>query len=555
MNVSFNNSSLNSGENKKLLKLPVGIQDFEKLREGGYLYVDKTQYLVDIIDRGSVFFFSRPRRFGKSLTISTFDALFSGKKELFKGLYAEEFFDRPDYRVSPVVRLDMSTTTTDQGVDALRASMLLQVLNSAHRYGIELSEVAMTSPGTALAELLKLLAQKHGRVVVLVDEYDKPILDTLFDHERAELFRAALRGFYTQIKASDEYTRFVFMTGITKFTKTGVFSAMNNLYDLSMDDRYAEMLGYTESELLEHFGGHIEKTAMKLNVPEAELTEQIRSYYDGFSFDGVHRVYNPFSTLSFLQMGQFDNFWFESGSPSFLINYVKNHDIEAEDFRGKAEAKGFTAVTEIELAKPSSFLFQAGYLTVREKKGNLLILDYPNEEVLSSMAYLFLYSKTDSTNVGVAVSYLEQSFNEDKPQELIPYFNQLLAAIPYDIYEREERKYSEAHSSIIMNNLAESFFHAMLFTLIWAARLTTIAENHSYHGRSDIEIIKNKHHYIVELKIADDEASCEQATDEAMAQIRAKGYADRFAPGEATLIGIAVDRVARLVKAHRIERV
>ena len=153
------------------------------------------------------------------------------------------------------------------------------------------------------------------------------------------------------------------------------------------------------------------------------------------------------------------------------------------------------------------------------------------------------------------MSYLEQSFNEDKPQELIPYFNQLLAAIPYDIYEREERKYSEAHSSIIMNNLAESFFHAMLFTLIWAARLTTIAENHSYHGRSDIEIIKNKHHYIVELKIADDDASCEQAADEAMAQIKAKGYADRFAPGEATLIGIAVDRVARLVKAHRVERV
>ena len=539
----------------KLQKLPIGIQDFVNLRQERYLYVDKTQYLVDIIDRGKVFFLSRPRRFGKSLSISTFDALFSGKKELFKGLYAEEFFDRPDYRVSPVVRLDMSTTTTNRDVDALESSMLLQVLNSAHRYGIELSEVAMTSPGTALAELLKLLSEKKGRVVVLVDEYDKPILDTLFDHERAEVFRAALRGFYTQIKAGDEYTRFVFMTGITKFTKTGVFSAMNNLYDLSMDDRYAEMLGYTEDELLEHFNGHIEKTAMKLNVPEAELTEQIRSYYDGFSFDGVHRVYNPFSTLSFLQMGQFKNFWFESGSPSFLINYVKDHDIEAEDFRGKAENEGFTGVTEIELAKPSSFLFQAGYLTVRERKGNLLILDYPNEEVLSSMAFLFLYSKTDSTNIGVATSYLEQSFDEGKPQDLVLYFNQLLASIPYDIYEREERKYSEAHASIIMNNLAESFFHAMLFTLIWAARLTTIAENHSYHGRSDIEIIKNKHHYVVELKIADSEAECEKAADDAMEQIKAKGYADRFAPGEATLIGITVDRQARLVKAHRIEKV
>ena len=536
----------------KLQKLPIGIQDFVNLRQEGYLYVDKTQYLVDIIDRGKVFFFSRPRRFGKSLTISTFDALFSGKKELFKGLYAEEFLNRPDYKISPVVRLDMSTTTTDQGVETLRASMLRIVKKSAARYGIEIPD---SPPGEALSILLDALAALHGRVVILVDEYDKPILDTLFDHERAEAFRAVLRGFYTQIKASDESTRFVFMTGITKFTKTGVFSAMNNLYDLSMDDRYAEMLGYTEEELLAYLGGHITETAKRLGLQKGALIEQIRAYYDGFSFDGTHRVYNPFSTLSFFQMGQFKNFWFESGSPAFIVNYVKNHDIEAEDFRGKAEDEGFTGVTEIELAKPSSFLFQAGYLTVRKRMGNLLVLDYPNEEVLSSMAYLCLYSKLDNTDVGVTRSYLEQSFDKGQPEDLIPYFNQVLAAIPYDIYEREERKYSEAHSSIIMNNLAESFFHPLLVTLIWAARLTTIAENHSYHGRSDIEIIKNHHHYIVELKIADDEASCEQAADEAMAQIRAKGYADRFSPGEATLIGIAVDRKARLVKAHRIEKV
>ena len=538
----------------KLQKLPVGIQDFEKLREGGYLYVDKTQYLVDIIDQGTVFFLSRPRRFGKSLSISTFDALFSGKKELFKGLYAEEFLNRPDYTVSPVVRLDMSTTTTDQDVEALRESMLELVYENARRYDIDnIQEIKL--PDIALKRLLQELNQTHGRVVILVDEYDKPILDTLFDHERAEVFRAALRGFYTQIKAGDEYTRFVFMTGITKFTKTGVFSAMNNLNDISMDDRYAEMLGYTEEELSAHFGGHIEKTAMKLNVPKAELAEHIRSYYDGFSFDGVHRVYNPFSTLNFFDKGNFDNFWFESGSPSFLINYVKNHDFETEDFRGKVEDRGFTSVTEIELAKPSSFLFQAGYLTMRERDGMDIILDYPNKEVLSSMAYLFLYAKLDYAGSGTLRNALERYLNADKPEGLITCFNQLLAAIPYDIYEREERKYSEAHSSIIMNNLAESFFHAMLFTLIWAARLTTIAENHSYHGRSDIEIIKNHHHYIVELKIADNEAECEKAADEAMAQIRAKGYADRFGPGEATLIGIAVDRLARLVKAHRVERV
>ena len=221
----------------------------------------------------------------------------------------------------------------------------------------------------------------------------------------------------------------------------------------------------------------------------------------------------------------------------------------------RGEDEGFTSVTEIELTKPTSFLFQSGYLTVREKQGNLVVLDYPNAEVLSSMAYLFLYSRLKNTDAGTTRSYLERSFDKGRPEDLITYFNQVLAAIPYDIYEREERKYSEAHASIIMNNLAESFFHALLFTLIWAARLTTVAENHSYHGRSDIEIIKDGHHYIVELKIADNEAECEKTADKAIAQIREKGYADRFAPGEATLIGIVADREARLVKAHRMERV
>ena len=537
---------------QKLLKLPIGIQDFPDLRQNNYLYVDKTKYLIDLIDSGKVYFLSRPRRFGKSLSISTFDALFSGKAELFKGLYAEEYMNRPDYKISPVVRLDMSKTTTNRDVAALETSMLRIVRQAADRYSIEIPDI---TPGDALSQLLYMLAKEHGRVVILVDEYDKPILDTLFDHERAEIFRAALRGFYTQIKASDESTRFVFVTGITKFSKAGIFSAMNNLYDISMDDRYSEMLGYTEAELLCSFDEHIKETAKRLSMTEGELTEQIRSYYDGFSFDGVHRVYNPFSTLNFFKMGQFDNFWFESGSPSFLINYVKRNNIETEDFRGKSEDKGFTSVTEIELAKPSSFLFQSGYLTVREKKGPKLVLDYPNIEVLSSMAYLFMYSKLAKLDAGNLRNLLAESFDEGRPEDLITYYNQALAAIPYDIYEREERKYSEAHASIIMNNLAESFFHALLFTLIWAARLTTVAENHSYHGRSDIEIIKGGHHYVIELKIADNEPECEIAADEAMAQIRQKGYADRFALGEATLIGIAVDRTARLVKAHRLEKI
>lgn len=528
---------------KKIWKLPIGIQTFDKLREDGYLYVDKTKYLIDLIDRGSVYFLSRPRRFGKSLTISTFDALFSGRRELFEGLHAEEFFDRPAYRTHPVVRFDMSRVTTNRDVNALEESMSKQVLDNAERHGVE---IGGTSPGDALGDLLKRVAQRHGGAVVLVDEYDKPILDALEDHERARVFRESLRNFYTQIKAQDEYIRFVFMTGITKFTKTGVFSAMNNLNDVSVDYKYGTMLGYTEEELRANFKNHVEETAVVLDTTEEALLSGIRDYYNGFSFDGESRVYNPFSTLSFFDKRDFRNFWFDTGSPSFLVSYVRKLDLEVEDFRGMEVGEDFATISEIELARPASFLFQSGYLTIREKQGRKFVLDYPNKEVLSSIANLFLYGKLDNPDTGLLRVDLEESLAQGKAEDLVLHYNRALSAIPYDIYTREEKKYEAelAKGELSFSNLAESFFHAVLFVLLWASRLTTIAENHSYKGRSDIEVLKNGHHYVIELKVAED----------GMTQIREKGYADKYEPGTATLIALAVDRAARLVKAHRIER-
>jgi hypothetical protein len=220
-------------------KLPIGIQTFEKLREEGYLYVDKTRYLIDLIDNGSVYFLSRPRRFGKSLTVSTFDALFSGKKELFKGLYAEAFFERPEYKIHPVIRLDMSMLAARQGVNTVFPSIMRQLKRNAERYGVELSEGL---PHDVFGDLIVRIAESEGSVVVLVDEYDKPILDLLDKPDECGDVRNILRDFYTQIKSEDKSIRFVFMTGISKFSKMGVFSAMNNLKDISMKDEYAEVV-------------------------------------------------------------------------------------------------------------------------------------------------------------------------------------------------------------------------------------------------------------------------------------------------------------------------
>jgi hypothetical protein len=536
----------------QLPKLPIGIQTFKKLREEDYLYVDKTKYLIDLIDRGAAYFLSRPRRFGKSLTISTLDALFSGEKELFRGLHAEEFFERAKYRIHPVVQLDMSDLTVDMGIDVLRASILDHVRGSAERLGVS---VENETPGDAFANLMKRAAKKwDAPAVVLIDEYDSPMLKFISQPQRAQEIRAVLHDFYIRIKAADKYLRFVFVTGISKFSKMGVFSAMNSLKDISMKDEYATMLGYTEEELLSNFDAYIEKTAAKLKESKDKMIGRIRDYYDGFSFDGEHRLYNPFSTLNFFDDAAFKNYWFDSGTPSALAEYVKLHDLEVENFRGFKTDEEFTSVAEIEKATPESFLFQSGYLSVREKNEKGLILDYPNMEVLSSVAKLFFYGKFNLPSSAGAFIGVENALSLGDAETVVKIYNSLLASLPYDLYAREESKYAEAPKEEYASPAyAESFYHSMLFALLWSSRVRTTAENHSYRGRSDIEAEKNGRHYVAELKVADGQDAAEKAADAAMRQIREKGYADKYSMTGAILITLAVDKGRRCVAAYRIE--
>jgi hypothetical protein len=527
--------------------------------------VDKTRYLVNLIDSGSAYFLSRPRRFGKSLTVSTFDALFSGKRELFKGLDAEEFFDRSHakYRPHPVVRLDMSRVTTDMDDDVLRGSILAQLRENADRLRVRVlsASASAPSPGDALDGLIRGTAAKwDAPVVVLIDEYDMPVLNRLHftargEPKKANAAREILKDLYLRVKAADEYLRFVFMTGISKFSRMGVFSALNNLKDISMKDEYAAMLGYTQEELLSNFAAHIDAAAARLEESRESLAARIRDYYDGFSFDGRTRLYNPFSTLNFFDDMTFKNYWFESGTPSYLTDYVKRRNLEAENFRGLEVAEDFADASEIENAPPESFLFQSGYLSIRERRDRNFILDYPNMEVLSSVARLFLHEKFEISDTGAAANNLEKALKDGKAEELVKIYNSLLASLPYDIYTREERQYSWENGKKAVPRRAESFYHAVLFSLLWSSRIRTSAENHTYWGRSDIEAEKNGHRYVIELKIADGKEAAEKAADEAMTQILAKGYADKYALGKesAILIGLAVDRTARQVGGCRID--
>ena len=431
-------------ENKRL-KLPTGIQTFETIRTEGYVYVDKTKYLIELINSGKIYFLARPRRFGKSLTISTFDALFSGKKELFKGLYAEEFLNRPEFEPNPVIRLDMSNCTTCNGLEIMEYSLKLQVYNIAERLDVTLSEDIPT-PGDALNQLILCTVKKYtSKVVVLIDEYDKPFTDFIDDIDMADKVRGLLRNFYSRLKANEEHIRFIFLTGISKFTKMGVFSTLNNLTDISYDTKYGNICGYTKEEIIDYFPEYLDETAHKLKISRDGLVKKMQQYYNGFCFDmgGENRLYNPFSTLDFFQKKAFLNFWMASGSTSMIAKYLKTQNLTVEQFRNLPVSEDFlTNSVEIDKAKPESFLYQTGYLSLREGISDDLSLDFPNNEVLNSMSAMLAENILDDHNDNFTYCRIDllAGLMTSDCDKIVAVFNRLLASIPYDDFTAAAKK-------------------------------------------------------------------------------------------------------------------
>jgi hypothetical protein len=416
----------------ELLKLPLSFQEFRNIRETGRLYVDKTKYLLDLIDADSnMHFSSRPRRFGKSLTVSTLDSLFSGEERLFKCLAAEEYFGRPGFRPYPVIRLDMSRVSATDGFNDMGEDISDILDENARRHGVALGG---SSPGRSLSRLIRDVYEAKGPVVVLVDEYDKPFLDFIDRPEEADRVREVLRKFYTRIKAENECLRFAFITGISKFTKMGVFSGLNNLRDISMSRDFAAMYGYTQKELEENFSAHLDATAAKLGIGKDELIESIRDYYDGFSFDGKTKVYNPYSTLLFFVERKFLNFWVETGNPSFLAKYMAGKNLTVDEFRGKAVSKNFASSPgNIDPGDPKNFLYQAGFLSLREGKShNFFNLDYPNREVRDSMSRIVVDNAFGGENAAddTRVKFSQALYDGDA-ETAVAVMNRLFAAIPY----------------------------------------------------------------------------------------------------------------------------
>ncbi len=355
-------------------KLPLGLQDFREIIEGDYKYIDKTKYIHSIASRGKFYFLSRPRRFGKSLTISTLQALYQGSKTLFKGLWIEDKWDWN--KKNPVVRLSLKDINFEQR--GLEDSLAERVHEVGQNHGIELKS---SYARDKFRELIITLSSK-GKVVVLVDEYDAPILEYLAkDIGKAYENRDLLKGFYSVLKDLDTSLELVFLTGVSKFSKIGIFSGLNNLEDLSMHPTYATMLGYTQEELEGNFSEEIEVARDVLKLSREDLLEQLRIWYNGYRFEeNAEKVYNPVSINSFFDRNEFYNFWFATGTPSFLVNLLKKEGTSRINLT-PFNQNGFGCL-HLHRISLEIVLFQIGFLTIGEKnEDDLVQLIFPNKEV------------------------------------------------------------------------------------------------------------------------------------------------------------------------------
>jgi hypothetical protein len=425
--------------------------------------------------------------------------LFSGKKELFRGLYIE---DKIEWQSHAVLHFDFSSM--DFRGKGLERAIYDRLSGIAETYRIVLEEKTI---GSLFAELMRSLHEKTGKqVVILIDEYDKPITDVLEvgENKKAHENRDILRTFYSVVKGNSAHIRFFFLTGIARFSKVSLFSDLNNLTDLSKESDYHNLLGCTQGELTQYFLPHLNFIAEEKNISLDELLAQIKDWYNGFSWNGKDKLYNPYSILRFLSARNFNNYWFESGTPKFLIELLKKENVY--DLSGIEVDVAETENIDIDNLGLITLFFQTGYLTVREAgKYGLLILDYPNKEVEESMLKHILAAYAGSMRE-VSLSYkIAQALENNNFKDLQKAFNTLFAAIPYQIFDNNQEKY----------------FHAIVFLALKLCGFFVQAELNMSNGRADAVIFLENRIYIFEFKL-------NQSAEEAIRQIHERGYYKQF---------------------------
>jgi hypothetical protein len=500
-----------------LKNLPIGVQDFEKLRKGDYLYVDKTALIYQLVSTGSYYFLSRPRRFGKSMLLSTLHAYFSGKKELFEGLAIEKL--EKNWTKYPVLHLDLNLIK--KGDDKALDSTLNDTLCEWEElYGTRESE---TTFALRFKGVIQRAHQLTGqRVVILVDEYDKPILQTIDNDALQEKFRSTLKNFYGVLKSEDKNIRFAFLTGVTKFGKVSVFSDLNNLYDISLDRPYTPICGITDEELDTVFAPYIERLASVMNQSYAQVREVLRVNYDGYHFceDSVG-IYNPFSILCTFQSNKIKSYWFETGTPSYLVYLLKKHNFNLEKMAtAECDADVLNSV-DSQSTNPIPVIYQSGYLTIKDydPEFGLYQLGFPNKEVEDGFLKFLLpnYASVDNTQTAFVITNFVKEIRAGKVDEFFKRLSSLFADTPYELVKDLENHYQN-----------------VLFIVAKLMGFYVKAEYHTSEGRIDLALQTKDYTYVMEFKL-------DGTAEEALAQINDKNYALPFAADNRKLVKVGVN--------------
>lgn len=496
---------------------PIGIQNFEKIRRDGYFYIDKTALVYQMVKTGSYFFLSRPRRFGKSLLVSTLEAYFEGKRELFEGLAIEKL--EKDWTKHPILHIDLNTEKYEN-LESLENILNDTLYKWEKVYGTEPSETSL--PLRFKGIIRRAYEQTGNRVAIFVDEYDKPMLQAIGNEELQKAFHNTLQAFYGAIKTMDGYIKFAFLTGVTKFGKVSVFSALNNLIDLSMDERYAAICGMTEKEIHDNLEEDLLELADKQKMSYEEVCRELKTCYDGYHFvENSVGIYNPFSVLNTFFKMKFGSYWFETGTPTYLVELLKAHHYDLHCMAHVETDADILNSVDSASTNPIPVIYQSGYLTIKKFDQEFAIyqLGFPNREVEEGFMKFLLpfYANTDKVESPFQIQKFVREVRSGDYESFFRRLQSFFADTPYELIRDQELHYQN-----------------VLFIVFKLIGFYVKAEYHTSQGRIDLVLQTDEFIYVMEFKL-------EGSAEEALRQINEKNYAQPFATDPRKLFKIGIN--------------
>ena len=528
---------------QEIRNMPIGIQSFSTMIEGNYVYVDKTHFIPSLEKLGRAYFLARPRRFGKSLFISTLKAYFEGRKELFKGLSIERIKAEKgeEWKKYPVLKLDLNAKEYTEK-EHLKAILNNHIKIWERTYDVE---AGCNDPDIAFANIIQLLYKKFNqKVVILIDEYDKPLIATLENQVLQEQYRATLKAFYSVIKSLNGCIHLSFLTGVTKFSKVSIFSDLNNLDDISFDEKYSSLCGITEEELKNNFSNEVQAMASRYEKSQDEMLSILKKKYDGYRFSkNEERIYNPFSLCIAFERKDLGDYWFSSGTPSFMVHLFEQKVFDIPDLEGNIEITQ-SAIDEyrMDYSDLAPLLFQSGYLTIKDydKELDMYVLGYPNDEVkyafLECLMKVYTSARRDYSGRFMISEFLS-SMKRGDIDRVLTLTKALMASIPYDSLP-EDKLFLREHN-----------YQTAIYLIFLLMGQYVRTEVHSSVGRSDVEVETADSIYIFEFKVGG-------KPQDAIAQIKESGYADKHKASNKNifLIGASISRNKRTLGKWIVEK-